>query len=260
MGRSCDALAEAAFQAMGGDKLAGLKALSLDATLQQWDPGESESVSDPLKPDWGKATLHVTRDLEHGLVHNVWARPKASPGLRMYSETITPDAGYVTGIDEKGGVTKRAMVVNGQSEHTMSSVRLATLLREQERTAVIMEMHRHPDRISGYPTQTVGGKTYPAAQYRGDYGTFIVMFDPATHLPAVVRTRDFDQYYGDSNYEEALSDWQDTGGIKLPHRAFYTLNAIRIFDVAVNGYPVNPSLPADVPPTLTRSPFPNPSA
>jgi len=247
------ALAEAAFQAMGGDKLAGLKTLTFDATLQQWDPGESESVSAPLKPDWGKATLHGIRDFGRGLVHNDWVRPKASPGMRTYSETITPDAGYVTGIDGNGAVTRRATVVGGQSEHTMSGVRLATTLREQERNSVIMVMHSHPDRISDYPAQTVGGRRYPAAQYRGDYGTFIVMFDPATHLPAVVRTRDFDQYDGDSNYDEALSDWRDTGGVKLPHRALYTLNGVKIFDVTVSEYTVNPSLATNafaIPPAL----------
>ena len=150
-------------------------------------------------------------------------------------------------------MTKRAIVVNGQSQHTMSGVRLATALREQERNAVMMGMHAHPDRLSDYPAQTVGGKTYPAVQYRGEYGTFIVLFDPASHLPAVVRTRDFYQYYGDSDYDEALSDWRDTGGIKLPHHARYTLNGVSIFDVAISQYAVNPALPADafpIPPAL----------
>jgi len=250
---SPQALADAAYRAMGGDKLAALKTLSLDETLQQWDPGESESVNDPLKPDWGKATLRETWDLSRGLVHTEWTRPKASPGLRTYSETITPDAGYVTGIDGNGAVTRRAIVVGGQSQHTMSGVRLTTTLREQERHWVVKGMHEHPDRVTDYPAQTVGGKKYPAVQYRGDWATFIVMFDPATHLPAVVRTGDFDQYDGDSNYDEALSDWRDTGGVKLPHRELYTLNGVKIFDVAVSGYVVNPSLPADpfpIPPAL----------
>lgn len=238
-------LADAAYQAMGGDRLAAVRTLSFDATLQQWDPGESETVSDPLKPDWGKATLHEVRDLQRGLIHTEWARPKASPGLRMYSETYSGDGGYVVGIDENGGVTKRAITANGQSMHTMSSVRLATQLREQERNTVIGEMHAHPDRVSEYASQKIGAKTYPAVQYRGEHGTFIVLFDPATHLPAVVRTRDFDQYYGDANYDQALSDWRETGGVKLPYHALYTLNGVKIFDATVNSYSVNPSLAAD---------------
>ena len=51
-------------------------------------------------------------------------------------------------------------------------------------------MHDNPDRVSSVAPQTVGGKTYPAVQYRGNYGTFIVMFDPDTKLPAIVRTRE----------------------------------------------------------------------
>jgi hypothetical protein len=38
------------------------------------------------------------------------------------------------------------------------------------------------------------------------YGTFIVLFDSATGLPAVVRTRDFDVIEGDSNYDQTTSD------------------------------------------------------
>jgi glyoxylase-like metal-dependent hydrolase (beta-lactamase superfamily II) len=239
------ALAEAAYQALGGDRLAAVKTVTFDETLQQWDPGESESVSDPLKPDWGKATLHKSVDLTRGLAHTDWVRPKASPGPRTYSETFSADGGYVVGIDGNGAVTKRAIVAGGQSEHTMSGVRLATLLREQERNVVVLEMHAHPDRISEFPAQKAGGKTWPAAQYRGDYGTFIVLFDPATHLPAVIRTRDFDQYYGDSDYDEALSDWRDTGGVKLPYHQLYTLNGVKIFDIAVQNYTLNPSLPAN---------------
>jgi hypothetical protein len=171
--------------------------------------------------------------------------------LRKYTETYSPDGGYVVGLDENGGVTKRAINVGGESMHTMSGVRLTAELREQERNAVIEEMHAHPDRVSDYASQKIGGKTYPAVQYRGDWGTFIVMFDPATHLPAVVRTRDFDQYYGDANYDEALSDWREIEGVKLPYHRLYTLNGVKIFDVNISAYSVNPKLSFD--------PFPVPA-
>ena len=44
------------------------------------------------------------------------------------------------------------------------------------------------------------------------HNTFIVMFDPATQLPAAVRTRDADNVYGNSNYDMIPSDWKDAGG------------------------------------------------
>ena len=60
--------------------------------------------------------------------------------------------------------------------------------------------------------QTCGGKSYPAVQYQDDNGTFLVMFDPVTNLPAVVRTRDFDAEMGDANYDAIYSDWRSVGG------------------------------------------------
>jgi hypothetical protein len=75
-------------------------------------------------------------------------------------------------------------------------MRLTAELRELERNKIVGEMHANPGRVSDYPEQVVAGKNYPAAQYRGDYGTFIVLFDPATSLPAIVRTRDFDVLEG----------------------------------------------------------------
>ena len=50
----------AAYAAMGGDKL---KTLSLKASLEQFDPGESYSLSDPTKPDTGVSDLVESRDL-----------------------------------------------------------------------------------------------------------------------------------------------------------------------------------------------------
>jgi hypothetical protein len=49
----------AAYAAMGGDKL---KTLSLTASLQQYDPGESYSLSDPAKPDTGVSDLKQSRE------------------------------------------------------------------------------------------------------------------------------------------------------------------------------------------------------
>ena len=78
----------------------------------------------------------------------------------------------------------------------------------------------------GCPTirrRPVDGKSYPAVEYRGNYGTFIVLFDPATGLPAVVRTRDFDVIEGDSNYDQTLSDWREAGnGVKVPFHQVIT--------------------------------------
>src|SRR5579862_7262761 len=49
---SPQALAEAAYKATGMDGVQA-RTLVVSGSLQAWDPGESDSVADPLKPDWG---------------------------------------------------------------------------------------------------------------------------------------------------------------------------------------------------------------
>src|SRR5579863_3305126 len=81
----------AAYAAMGGDKL---KTLTLTASLQQYDPGESYSLSDPAKPDTGVSDLKQSRDLQRGLTRDEWVRPKADDGTkRTYTEIVTLTAG-----------------------------------------------------------------------------------------------------------------------------------------------------------------------
>src|SRR5258706_9660452 len=129
-------------------------------------------------------------------------------------------------MDEAGALTRRG-IQGLQPLHTMLGLRLRALLREQERSGIVFAMPDQPERISEYPAQTVGGKSYSALQYRGDNATFIVMFDPATHLPAVVRTRDFDQLMGHPDYDMTLSDSRDVMKFKLPFHAVDTLNGVK---------------------------------
>jgi glyoxylase-like metal-dependent hydrolase (beta-lactamase superfamily II) len=123
----------------------------------------------------------------------------------------------------------------------MSGRRLTATLRELERPIVVIEMKQHPDRVSAIADQTVAGKTYPALQYRDDYGTFIVMFDPATNLPARVRTLDWDGIEGDSVYDAEYSDWRDVDGAKIAYHALYTLNGMKIGELKLSSAMINPA-------------------
>ena len=117
-------------------------------------------------------------------------RPRAGGGTRNYTEILTDTGGYVIGNDVNGAQPARAVQTQGNNPQplkTMSGLRSRALLREVERNGVVFFMHDRLGRVSDYPSQTVGGKTYPAVQYRGDHGTFIVMFDPQTKLPAIVQ-------------------------------------------------------------------------
>src|SRR5260370_41296185 len=103
-----------------------------------------------------------------------------------------------------GRLPKRATKATAP-EHTMSGRRLTATLRELERPIVVIEMKQHPDRVSGIGDQTVAGKTYPALQYRGDYGTLILQFDPATNLPVPARTLHWDWPERHSAFDEKYS-------------------------------------------------------
>src|SRR3954469_7818637 len=62
---------DAAYAAMGGDRLAAVKTISLKAHLAQYDPGESYSVHDPDKPGVNSSELIQYRDLARGLTRDV---------------------------------------------------------------------------------------------------------------------------------------------------------------------------------------------
>jgi hypothetical protein len=227
---------------MGGDKL---KTISLTAHIEQFDPGESYSVSDPTKPDRGASDLVRNRDIVRGLTRNEWVRPKVDGSKRTFTEIVTPTAGYVIGDDAVEGRLPKRTVKGAKPEHTMSGRRLTATLRELERPIVVMEMKQHPDRVAAIADQKVEGKTYSALQYRGDYGTFVVMFDPETNLPVHVRTRDWDEAEGDSVYDAELSDWRDVGGAKVAFHTLYTLNGMKIMDAKISDAKANPTLSAD---------------
>jgi len=240
---------DAAYAAMGGDRLAALKTVSLKAHLAQYDPGESYSVHDPDKPGVNSSELTQYRDLARGLTRNEWwDRPKNDePGVRRnYFEVVTPTAGWNVGNEASNGRTpKRAVMVNGVTAHTFSGKRLTVTLRELERLNVVPAMKAHPDRVSAIGDQTVNGKTYPAVKYKSDYGTFIVMFDPQTNLPARVRTPDWDALEGDSMYDAEFFDWRDVAGTKMPFHIFYTLNGMTICDMTLREVAANPPMPAN---------------
>jgi glyoxylase-like metal-dependent hydrolase (beta-lactamase superfamily II) len=240
---------EAAYKAMGLTD--AITALVVKGSTHTWDPGESENTNDPLTGDFGTSTFTETSDRAHGLHRVDWMRPKPNGGMRDYTEVFSNAVGnkmggYVTGIDVNNGAPARAVGPADKPLHTMSGARLTAELRELERSNVVDEMHANPGRVSDYPAQTLAGKTYPAVQYRGNYGTFIVLFDPASSLPAVVRTRDFDVIEGDSDYDEALSDWRDVGrGVKMPFHQLITINGLKIFDTTLTQVSLNPALSAD---------------
>jgi hypothetical protein len=72
---------DAAYKAMGMTDAksapAEITTLVVKGSMQTWDPGESESVSDPYKPDWGVSTFTESWDRARGAgahpVTNAWS-------------------------------------------------------------------------------------------------------------------------------------------------------------------------------------------
>ena len=242
-----------------------LLVMTAKGSMKQWDPGQSQSVSNLAAPDWGTATFTQVWDRSRGATRTQWVRPRAGGGTREYTEILGETGGYVLGSDVNGAQPGRVIQTTGNNPQplkTMSGLRARALLREVERNGIVFFMNDRLGRVSDYPSQTVRGKTYPAVQYRGDNGTFIVMFDPQTKLPAIVRTRDFDQYEGDSNFDATYSDWRDVNRAKFPFRITYTLNGQNILDTTFDSITMNTQIAADAftVPVAVRGKAPPPAA
>jgi len=221
-----------------------LVTMTTRGSMKQWDPGQSRAVSDLTMPDWGTSTFVQRWDRSRSSMRTEWVRPRAGGGTRNYTEILTELGGYVIGNDANGGQPARAIQTTGNNPQplkTMSGRRAQALLREVERDGVVYFMNDRLGRVSEYPSQTVAGKTYPAVQYRGDHGTYIVMFDPQTRLPAIVRTRDFDQFMGDANFDAIYTDWRDVMGTKYPFHIVHTLNGEKVFETTITERVVNGS-------------------
>ncbi len=75
--------------------------------------------------------------------------------------------------------------------------------------------------------------------------TFIILFDPATKLPAAIRTRDDDNIAGDSNYDLVLGDWTNVGGARVARSLSYKLNNVEVARLNYSSVTATPNLPAD---------------
>src|SRR5262249_45827544 len=129
----------------------------------------------------------------------------------------------------------------------MSGLRLATTQREMRRTSprMFLDMLRNPDLVSDAPDIIVGGVAYPAVTFTMSGQTFIVAFDPQTHLPSRIRTLDYDNVWGDLNSDLVLSDWRPMGGRQVATSQQYQLNGRTITERKIADVQVNVPVPAD---------------
>jgi glyoxylase-like metal-dependent hydrolase (beta-lactamase superfamily II) len=236
-----------AIEAMGGYKLANVRAVTIKGVGRHFEPQQS------LRPDGdaipsGVSAFSTTIDLVNGKARTEWNRELTTPVARVYkySEVVTPEAGYINGIDSSGR-TQQSRDSN-PPQHTMSGQRIAVALRELRRSSpqLLIAMRADPHSLKQLPVEFAGGKRLAAVEYRTETDRFIVMFDEASGLPARIRTVDTDQAWGDINFDLILSDWREVGGAKFAFQQLYTANDRVILQQALDEVVLNPPLAKDL--------------
>src|SRR5262249_30791145 len=202
----------------GADALRVIKTLTIKAHAKHWEPGQSNSVNGESR-FLGDSTVTISVDFaDPARVRWDWDRDMKYPAVEKikYSEIRYPTYGAV--IDDKG------------QAKPMSGIRMAANIREGARNSSVLLLRAlgAPQNVAAIEDQKLGDKTLPAVSYTENGNKFIIIFDPATKLPAAVRTRDEDHIYGDSNYDVVLSDWRPVAGIKLAFARSYQLNGMEV--------------------------------
>ena len=237
-------LIDRALVALGGaDALRALRSASLKGTVKHWEPEQSHAPGGEARFA-AESSFDTTLDFVNRRARIDWEKKFAYPAPRTFkfSEVVTPDAGYVIGIDSNG---RNAQNRNANPPaHTMSGLRLATTQRELRRSspALLLEMRDNLARVTRMANVAIGSVSYPALSYNAGGVNFMVMFDPQTGLPARVRTLDFDNMWGDVNYDLVLSEWQPLAGVRVAASQRYELNGRVVTDMRLTQMTPNPQL------------------
>jgi glyoxylase-like metal-dependent hydrolase (beta-lactamase superfamily II) len=132
----------------------------------------------------------------------------------------------------------------------MSGQRLSATQRELDRMspALLMEMRRNPGKVRLSGNIFIGDVSYPAVSYDAGAYTFIVAFDPKTDLPARIRTLDYDNIWGDVDFDLVITQWSATrysGGLKIPTAWQYQLNGRTVAEYTVTDVAIDAPASAD---------------
>lgn len=229
-----------ALHTMGGaNALASLKTLRFAATVRQFDPEQSFA---PDGAPWQTTSeFTMTVDLKANASRIDWVKTYELPipSKRAFSEIVTPQAGFVLGVDSLLRV--KQSIANDPPAHAMSGLRLATSQRELLRASplLLLEMRRHPRDVRIRRDIEVAGVLYPALDYRTSHATYTVLFDRRSGLPLRIRTLDYDNIWGDVSYDLVLSDWRMVDGVRIAARHVYEMDGKPVQEVQFTQLAVN---------------------
>src|SRR5918992_4585934 len=126
-------LVNRAVDAMGGaDRLAGVKTIAFKGNAKYWEPEQSDAPGG--EPRFANETGFegiidaASRSSRIDIVRN-FAYP--APRTFTFSEVVTPEAGYVIGVDSNGRNAQN--MKSNPPAHSMSGLRLASHQRERRR-------------------------------------------------------------------------------------------------------------------------------
>jgi glyoxylase-like metal-dependent hydrolase (beta-lactamase superfamily II) len=253
-----------AVEALGGaNTLTAVRTFAVKGTVRQWEPEQSIVPGGEMRAA-NESTFEAVTDLVGRAARIDWVRNYVYPATRTYTftEIVTPDAGYVAGIDSTA--RNKQNLESNPPAHAMSGLRLAATLRELRRSSPLLlaEMRQNPARVSSAGTVTINGASYPAVNYRVGDQTYIVLFDRQSGLPTRIRTLDYDSVWGDVNYDLVLSDWQSMSGIRVATSHKYELNGRVITETKITDFKTNVPVPPDrvTIPAAFREGAPKPAA
>ncbi len=206
-----------------------LNSLMIQGDAKHWEPEESFMAGGTAR-FLGDSTFTLAWQLALGWARIDWSRSMQYPAVEkvQYSEVVTQRYGFV---EEANGT------------RVMSPARLAAHLRELARASPTLLLHAldNPERVAFEGGVRVAQGMLPAVSFRDGRTTFVIMFDRATHLPAVIRTFDEDDMRGDSAFDLALADWQPVGDVKIAHSLTYKLNDVQIARLTYTSAVANPT-------------------
>lgn len=241
--RAVDPVAQALDKMGGAAAVEAIKTLRVTGTTVFFDPAQSAHPGGEALAGSTSRFVRVV-DFATDQVRTEWRADALYPAPRQftYTEILDASGGYVTGVDSFLA-TRRARETGA---HRMSTMRVIATRRELARLSprLLLEIRHHPDRVQALQGETLGGRKAAAVRYRSAGHAFTVVFDPASGLPALIRTRDFDPIQGDQPFDVALSDWRKTGGILYPHKQLATIGTGQVSVTTIDAAEVNPAVDA----------------
>jgi glyoxylase-like metal-dependent hydrolase (beta-lactamase superfamily II) len=256
--RTAITLVDHAIEMLGGQTvLACLKTICIRGQEMVWEHEYSFSTMPNAEPrESSRATFQIQRDFATGAARIDWDRDivrlkfRPYPTLYKYAEVLADGIGYVQGIDSS---TPTALTTLSDPPGTpMSSIRAIVTRRElaRESPRLLQEARGNPT-LRAIGEIAVDGRSLPAVQFSmavpdvqaevGDW-QFIVLFDPATGLPARIRTLDGDPIQGTTELDLVLTDWRDIDGVKFPFHRLHKHNGRHLIETTYSEVTLNPKI------------------